>query len=187
MRSSVGAVRRDRPTTTAFICGQEFGESNHWMETIYDNGSYVMDSNRILQPFDFADRTGTFDFSVDAEVHGRAWLMDRGLAHRKTRCSRRIPTSRAPHLYPKNGIGFEFDMPEACQSGYGPTRNSLRVVDEFRDYVDTAHTSRTRRASRPRATTPTTSRSRWRKTTSRYGSSDSDGRTSARSPTSRWH
>jgi hypothetical protein len=126
----------------SFICGQEFGESNHWMEGIFDNGSYVMDSNRITQPFDFASRTGTLDFSVDAKTTGghgswiEVWL---------TQDPMQSPHTDKPgtHLYPRNGIGFTFDDPEDCgpSSGYTTqTFNSLRVVDEFADYVDTPHT-----------------------------------------------
>jgi hypothetical protein len=123
----------------SFICGQEFGESNHWMEAIYDNGSYVMDSNRITQPFDFANRTGTLDFSVDARSTGghgswiEVWLTDQPMQSPHT-------DKPGTHPYPRNGIGFEFDMPEACQSGFGQTRNALRLVNEFHNYIDTVHT-----------------------------------------------
>jgi hypothetical protein len=125
----------------SFICGQQFGESNHWMEGIFDNGSYVMDSNRITQPFDFANRTGTLDFSVDAKTTGghgswiEVWL---------TQDPMQSPHTDKPgtHIFPKNGIGFTFDDPENCgpTSGYTTqTFNSLRVVDEFANYADNQH------------------------------------------------
>jgi len=124
----------------SFICGQEFGESNHWMEAIYDNGSYVMDSNRITQPFDFANRTGTFDFSVDAKSRGghgswiEVWL---------TPDPMQSPHTDKPgtHVFPRSGLGFEFDRPEACPGGIGPMQaNSLRLIDDFHNYVNTVHT-----------------------------------------------
>jgi hypothetical protein len=125
----------------SFVCGQQFGESNHWMEGIFDNGSYVMDSNRTTQPFDFANRTGTLDFSVDAKSTGghgswiEVWL---------TQDPMQSPHTDKPgtHLFPRNGIGFTFDDPENCgpSSGYTTqTFNSLRVVDEFANYVDNQH------------------------------------------------
>ena len=64
------------PDNDSFICGQQFGESNHWMEGMNDQDSYVNSLFRILQPFDFAGRTSTLDFSVDAETQGShsAWI-----------------------------------------------------------------------------------------------------------------
>jgi len=123
----------------SFVCGQEFGESNHWMEGIYDNGSYVMDSNRITQPFDFAGRTGTLDFSVDAKSTGshgswiEVWLTDQPV---------QAPHTDKPstHNFPRSGLGFEFDMPESCPGGMtGHQANSMRLVDEFHNYVNTVH------------------------------------------------
>ena len=64
------------PDNDSFICGQQFGESNHWMEGMNDQDSYVNNSFRILQPFDFAGRTSNLDFSVDAKTQGShsAWI-----------------------------------------------------------------------------------------------------------------
>jgi len=123
----------------SFICGTQFGEANHWMEAIYDNGSYVMNSNRILQPFDFANRTSTLDFSVDAKSTGGhgSWLEVWFTAD-----PMQSPHTDKPgtHMYPKNAIGFTFDRPESCAGGIGPMQaNSLRVIDEFHNYVDVPH------------------------------------------------
>jgi len=124
----------------SFICGHEFGESNHWMEGIYDNGSYVMDSNRILQPFDFAGRTGTLDFSVDGKGTGghgswfEVWL---------TADPMQSPHTDKPgtHIYPRQGIGFTFDA-DWCPGGLDQSQNALRQIDVFNNYVDTVSTVR---------------------------------------------
>jgi len=110
------------------------------MEGIFDNGSYVMDSNRITQPFDFGGRTGTLDFSVDAKSTGghgswvEVWLTADPMQSPHT-------DKPATHPFPRSGIGFEFDRPEACVGGIsGQQANSLRVVDEFHNYLNTVHT-----------------------------------------------
>ena len=33
-----------QPDSDSYICGEQFGESNHWMESMDDNGQYVMNS-----------------------------------------------------------------------------------------------------------------------------------------------
>jgi len=124
----------------SFICGQEFGESNHWMEAINDNGVYVMDSNRILQPFDFAGRTGTLDFSVDAKTTGghgswiEVWLTAEPMQSPHT-------DKPGTHIYPRQGIGFTFDA-DWCPGGFDQSHNALRQVDVFNNYVDTISTVR---------------------------------------------
>lgn len=119
----------------SFVCGQQFGESNHWMEGFYDNGSYVNDAARILQPFDFAGRLGTLDFSVDAKSTGshgswtETWLTDQPV---------NSPHGDHPgtHAYPRNGVAVIYDMPEACGGTTSQTANSIREVDVFTNYVE---------------------------------------------------
>ena len=74
-----------------FICGRQFGESNHWMEALDDGGAYIVNSLRARQPFDFAGRTGNVVWDVDAKTEGghsfwpEVWLTDEpvpGPAHR---------------------------------------------------------------------------------------------------------
>ena len=67
----------------SFFCGPEFGESMHWMEAFDDGGDYVYNSARIRQPFDFAGRTGTVVWDVDAKTSGPARLVAGGVDHRR--------------------------------------------------------------------------------------------------------
>lgn len=66
------------PDRDSFMCNGTNGtdttfrgtEPMHWMSTINDGGNYVENSARALQPFDFAGRTGTVAFAVDAVTRG---------------------------------------------------------------------------------------------------------------------
>jgi hypothetical protein len=127
------------PDQDSFICGQQFGESNHWMEGMDDGGQYVMNSNRIRQPFDFAGRTGNVVWSVDAKTEGshsfwtEVWISDEPvqgphLDHPGT------------HMYPRNGMMLLFDA-DWC----GPTNqtaNALREIVSFTNYQPTTYTVR---------------------------------------------
>jgi hypothetical protein len=120
----------------SFICGQQFGESNHWMEGMNDGGEYVLNSLRARQPFDFAGRTGNVVWDVDAKTEGshsfwnEVWLTDEPvqgphLDHPGT------------HMFPKNGIGLVFDA-DWC----GPlnqTMNALRTIVVFSNYQQTQY------------------------------------------------
>jgi len=127
----------------SFVCGAEFGESNHWMEALNDNGSYVADSARILQPFDFGGRTGTLDYSVDAKSTGghgtwtETWLTDLPV---------QIPHREAAgtFAFPRNGIGIIFDATDGCPGGVdGQVANSIREIDVFTNYQQTTYSQPT--------------------------------------------
>ena len=118
----------------SFICGQQFGESNHWMEGMADGGAYVLNSLRARQPFDFARRTGNVVFDVDAKTEGshsfwpEVWLTDEPVQG---------PHQDFPgtHMYPRNGIEFLFNAdwcPGATQS-----HNALRQIVVFNNYQPT--------------------------------------------------
>jgi hypothetical protein len=127
------------PDNDSFICGQQFGESNHWMEGMDDGGQYVMNSMRSRQPFDFAGRTGNVVWDVDAKTEGshsfwnEIWLTDEPvqgphLDHPGT------------HIYPRNGMMLLFDA-DWC----GPlnqTQNALREIVVFQNYQPTTYTVR---------------------------------------------
>jgi len=131
-----------QPDGDSFICGAQFNESNHWMESMDDNGQYVMNSNRIRQPFDFANRTGNIVFDVDAKTEGNhsfwpeVWITDQPVQGPHT-------DHPATHVYPRNGIGFVFNAdwcgsPSASGVGMAaPTGNALREIDVFANYVET--------------------------------------------------
>jgi hypothetical protein len=114
----------------SFFCGLEFNEPNHWMETINDGGNYAMNSARITQPFDFANRTGVISFDVDAHTLGEhdiwpeIWITDEPV--------------QAPHLdhpgtheYPRNGVGF------VINNTVNASANALRHISVFRNYQET--------------------------------------------------
>ncbi|HEX2381547.1 MAG TPA: hypothetical protein VHI95_02845 [Acidimicrobiales bacterium] len=115
----------------SFICGEHFGESNHWMEGMTDGGSYMMNSLRARQPFDFAGRTGNVVWDVDAKTEGshsfwpEVWLTDEPVQG---------PHEDHPgtHMYPRNGIGLVFDA-DWC-GGAAQTMNALRTIEVFSNY-----------------------------------------------------
>jgi hypothetical protein len=118
----------------SFICGQQFGESNHWMEGMADGGSYVLNSLRARQPFDFAGRTGNVVFDVDAKTEGshsfwpEVWLTDEPVQG---------PHQDFPgtHSYPRNGIEFLFNA-DWCP-GAPQSQNALRQIVVFNNYQPT--------------------------------------------------
>ena len=118
----------------SFICGEQFGESNHWMEGMADGGSYVLNSLRARQPFDFAGRTGNVVFDVDAKTEGshsfwpEVWLTDEPVQG---------PHQDFPgtHLYPRNGIEFLFNA-DWC-GGAPQSQNALRQIVVFNNYQPT--------------------------------------------------
>jgi hypothetical protein len=117
------------PDNDSFICGAQFGESNHWMEGMNDQDSYVNNSFRVLQPFDFAGRTSTFDFSVDARTQGShsAWV-----SMWLTPDPQQAPHEDFPgtHLFPRQGVQFLFNA-DWCGSG---EHNGLRQVNVYDGY-----------------------------------------------------
>jgi len=115
----------------SFICGEQFGESNHWMEGMADDGSYVLNSLRARQPFDFAGRTGNVVWDVDAKTEGshsfwpEIWITDEPVQG---------PHEDHPgtHMYPRNGVALVFDA-DWC-GGQGQTMNALRTIEVFSNY-----------------------------------------------------
>lgn len=97
-----------RPPNDYFECGPQFGESNHFMEAINDKGQYVWDAARIRQPFDFAGRTGTVTFIVDAFTEGNhsfwpeVWISDQP-----------VPAVHSAHpasaAFGNNSVGIAFN------------------------------------------------------------------------------
>jgi len=119
----------------SFICGEQFGESNHWMEAMNDQDSYVAQSGRIVQPFDFAGRTGTLDFSVDAKTAGShsawpdVWL---------TADPQQVPHEDFPgtHMFPREGIQI---LLNADWCGAAGTGNAVRQINEYHNYKLVTH------------------------------------------------
>lgn len=93
------------PPNDYFECGPEVGESNHFMEAINAGGSYLYNDLRARQPFDFANRTGTVTWDVDAKNSGNHgwwtefWITDQPIAG---------PHDNTFISPPRNGFGIEF-------------------------------------------------------------------------------
>jgi hypothetical protein len=128
------------PDNDYFVCGAEYGESNHFMEAFNDNGSYVYNSARIRQPFDFADRTGRITFDVDAKTAGphswwvELWITDQPVSG---------PHDNVIASLPANAIGLAFygTCGDAIPSGdAGSDRGAIHEVHIVRDYSDTVLT-----------------------------------------------
>jgi hypothetical protein len=65
------------PPNDIFMCGVEVPESEHFMDTLNDDDNYIFNSERILQPFDFTNRTGKIVFDVDAKTSGsHGWWIE---------------------------------------------------------------------------------------------------------------
>lgn len=66
------------PDRDSFMCNGTNGtdttlqgtEDMHWMTSLNDHGQYIAIGANTLQPFDFANRTGTISFMVDAVTRG---------------------------------------------------------------------------------------------------------------------
>ncbi len=118
------------PPNDSFICGQQFGESNHWMEAFDDRyGRWIWNSARIRQPFDFAGRTGTIAFDVDMKSQtptGHGWWLEVWVTDEP------VP---APYQFasaPRNGLGVELvDAPCGTSDG---TRAGVGAIHLVRNY-----------------------------------------------------
>lgn len=89
------------PDNDYFECGPESGESNHFMEAFDAAGTFVYNDARSLQPFDFANRTGTFTFDVDAKNSGdHGWWLEIWVTDES------VPAPRA-NTRARNAVGFD--------------------------------------------------------------------------------
>lgn len=119
------------PDNDSFICGLEFGEPNHWMESMNDDGNYVMNSARITQPFDFSGRTGIISFDVDAhslgphDVWPEVWITEEPMQGPHL-------DHPATHQFPKKAVGFIINADCGDQTGKS---NSLSDIEIFNNYV----------------------------------------------------
>jgi hypothetical protein len=127
------------PPNDYFICGVEYGESNHFMEAFDDQGSYTFNSARIRQPFDFAGRTGTIAFDVDAKSAGHGWWIELWLADEPVPA----PYQVAPGIatLPRNGLGIA--LMDQCGTTDASRANvgGLWVVQNYQIVVDLEGTS----------------------------------------------
>ncbi|MER3420252.1 MAG: hypothetical protein C4290_06895 [Chloroflexota bacterium] len=118
------------PPNDSFICGQQFGESNHWMEAFDDrHGRYIWNAARIRQPFDFAGRTGTIAFDVDMKSQtptGHGWWLAIWLTDEP------VPAPYQFASLPRNGLGVEL-VDANCGTSDG-SRSGVGAIYLVRNY-----------------------------------------------------
>ncbi len=119
----------------SFICGAQFGESNHWMEAMNDNGEYASQGARVLQPFDFANRTGTIDFSVDAKSEGThsSWPDIWITADPVQQPHEDFPGT---HIFPREGVQVSLNA-DWCPGQYPNNLinfNAVRDINTYSNY-----------------------------------------------------
>ena len=120
-------------------------EGNHWMEAMNDNEQYAAIGIRSEIPFDFASRTGTMVFDVDAKTEGthsawpEVWLTPEPMqmAH---------DDFPGTHVAPREGVELQFGNDQCGNNGTkpGPTAHAgergktsaggLRVIREFHNF-----------------------------------------------------
>lgn len=104
------------PDADSFMCNGTDGkttvlrgtEDMHWMSAINDGGSYAALGARILQPFDFAGRTGTIAFAVDLATRGpHSWWPSLMVSEQPVP----LPHGDKPGVnsHPLNGFDIDFD------------------------------------------------------------------------------
>ncbi len=104
------------PPNDSFICGQEFNEANHWMESMNDGGAYVWDSATIRQPFDFTNRTGVITFDLDAKTAGgHTWWPNVCVTDEV------YSANEGAGAQPKNGFCINFGLNTGQPAGKTPT------------------------------------------------------------------
>jgi hypothetical protein len=123
----------------SFICGQQFGESNHWMEGMNDGGLYATNSLRARQPFDFAGRTGHFVWDVDAKTEGsHEWWTEEWLTDEPVKAVH--GDHPGTHSFPRNGVAFIFDADWCGNQPFerSGSANALRDIQVYSNYRLTA-------------------------------------------------
>jgi hypothetical protein len=124
----------------ATFCGAPFSDilpgqdvrvcDGQLQEVFDDQGATALHSMRIRQPFDFADRTGTLVWDVDAKVNphsiGHGWWIEVWITE---------DPAPMPHTeltvvssYPRRGIGLSFASGGPCESTAEAWGNSLETV-----------------------------------------------------------
>lgn len=125
------------PPQDSFFCNADGMEHMHWMTAINDAGSYVLDSTEARQPFDFAGRTGTVTFGVDAVTRGNhSWwpsvvITDQPVAGPH-------PVHPGEQVSPRSGISISFDNP--CVQASPTTDATSVTVGDFERFDNYAQT-----------------------------------------------
>jgi hypothetical protein len=110
--------------------------SNQLNEVMNDDGDFSYTSMRILQPFDFTNRTGRLVMDVDAKINpmnvGHGWWMEVWI----TEDPAPMPYHGAPTVvaYPRAGIGFAFQFGGNCPNSLTNWNSMLEGVTVTQNY-----------------------------------------------------
>lgn len=97
--------------------------------------NYAFISMRPRQPFDFANRTGTIAFNVDAvNSGGLGWWTSLFISDQPDIAS--TNSNQVLGLLPKNGIGILFD--NSCNTGNSATMSGVGQAFTYNNYVETS-------------------------------------------------
>ena len=105
--------------------------SNQLQEVMNDQGDFSYTSMRILQPFDFTNRTGRLVMDVDAKVNplnlGHGWWVEVWI----TEDPAPMPYHGAPTVaaYPRAGVGMAFQFGGDCPEPGGPKSGNYTGSD----------------------------------------------------------
>jgi hypothetical protein len=111
------------PSADVRVCNHpDPGEEPYFDEAFNDGESFILNSFRPRQPFDFAGRTGTVAWDVDAKTRGgHSWWTDFWITDQPIPA----PMSGGLSSLPRNGVGVDFS---GCD-GTGP--NLMGVSQTF--------------------------------------------------------
>jgi hypothetical protein len=130
------------PNDDVRVCqgtGVDGSLSNQLQEVMDDEGDFGYKSMRILQPFDFTNRTGRLVMDVDAknvrDNLGHGWWVEVWI----TEDPAPMPYHGAPTVkaYPRNGLGFAFQFGGGCSKNdvvNGQWLNALETVHVMKNY-----------------------------------------------------
>jgi hypothetical protein len=113
------------------------GIVSHQLNEVFDDqGDFGINSMRVRQLFDFADREGRIVWDVDAKYNphnlGHGWWIEVWI----TEDPAPIPYHEAPTVasFPRNGVGFAFRFGDGCRDDVDAWSNALESVHVTHDY-----------------------------------------------------
>ncbi len=132
----VGACQSGKTTTSSdndiLVCDSSSGHQGQ-IETAMSAQNYALLSMRPRQPFDFAGRTGTISYNVDAATEGGlSWWTS--LYVTQTPDAGDSNESQVTGITPQNGIGINFD--NACGTN-GAVIGEVGGVYVYNNYTET--------------------------------------------------
>jgi hypothetical protein len=123
------------PPDDYFFCDNHGMESMHWMEAFDDGGAYAWNAARIRQPFDFAGRTGTIVWDVDAKTFNEhSWWVEVGLTDEPIPGAH--PGAPGSSAVPRNGLFLRL-FADCGQPGQLGGLGALIIVRNYQNGQDT--------------------------------------------------